>query len=104
MSLARADGFSVLIDSAYTEDMAATQTTLPADEVSRVVATLPLDAQKEVLDFALFLQSRIAADDAQWESAFAETDSAKLRAWLDVEKADDDDLQPMFDAAGNIVL
>lgn len=84
--------------------MATVQTTGAGEEAARVIAALPPDAQKEVLDFALFLQARIAAQDAQWEAAFAETDSARLKAWLDAEKADDEDLKPMFDEAGNITL
>lgn len=84
--------------------MATTQITPTADAVRQVLAVLPPDAQKEVLDFALFLQARIAAQDAKWETAFAETDSARLKEWLDAEKAGDEDLKPMFDEAGNITL
>ncbi len=69
-----------------------------------MIATLPPEAQKEVLDFALFLQSRITAQDAQWDAAFAETDPAQLKAWMDSENAGDEDLKPMFDDNGNIGL
>lgn len=64
------------------------------------MATLPPEAQQEVLDFALFLQARIAAEDAKWDASFASTDSAKLRAWLDEERAGDQDLQPLFNDSG----
>lgn len=84
--------------------MATVQLTGISEEAARVISTLPANAQKEVLDFALFLQARIVAQDAQWDAAFAETDSARLKAWLDAEKADDEDLKPMFDEAGNITL
>ncbi len=84
--------------------MATVQTTRAGEEAARVIATLPPNAQSEVLDFVLFLQARIAAQDAQWEAAFAETDTARLKEWLDAEKAGDEDLKPMFDEAGNITL
>jgi hypothetical protein len=84
--------------------MVATPTTTTVEEIIRTMATLPPEAQKEVLDFALFLQTRITAEDAKWDAAFAATDPAKLRAWLDAEKAGDDDLRPMFDEAGEIAL
>ena len=96
--------FLSLINGEYTHDMATTPITPSVAEAARIIATLPPDAQKEVLDFALFLQSRIAAQDAQWDAAFAETDTAKLKAWLDAENASDEDLKPMFDEAGNITL
>jgi hypothetical protein len=68
-----------------------------------VLREMPEDRAREVLDFALFLQARIWADDAKWDAAFATTDSIKLKAWLDAERAADDDLQPMFDESGEFV-
>jgi hypothetical protein len=84
--------------------IASVQTTGTGEEAARVIATLPPEAQKEVLDFALFLQARTTAQDAQWDAAIAETDPAQLKAWLDSEKAGDEDLKPMFDDNGNIGL
>lgn len=62
-----------------------------------VIRDMPEYHAREVLDFALFLQARIAAEDAKWDASFAATDSDKLKAWLADEKADDNDLRPMFD-------
>jgi|GEM_PF-6109092 len=70
----------------------------------QAVAALPNERVPEVIDFALFLQARITAEDAKWEASFAATDSAKLRAWLEAEKADDEDLRPMFDDVGNFAV
>jgi len=75
-----------------------------AQQLVQVVAALPDERVREVIDFALFLQARIAANDAKWEASFAATDSATLRAWLEAEKADDEDLRPMFDDVGNFAV
>lgn len=71
-------------------------------QLAQLVATLPADAVLEVLHYPQFTAARIQADEAQWETAFAAIDSAKLRAWLDAQKAADEDVRPKFDAAGNI--
>jgi hypothetical protein len=84
--------------------MATVQTTGPGEEAARVIAALPPEAQKEVLLFALFLQSRMTAQDAQWDAAFAETSPSQLRAWLEAEKSTDEDLKPMFDENGDMKL
>jgi len=60
--------------------MVATPT--PVEEVVRAMATLPLEAQREVLDFALFVQARIAAEDAAWDETFA-TRADDVAAWVD---------------------
>ena len=73
-------------------------------ELIAAIREMPDDRAREVLDFALFLQARIAAEDAKWNASFAATDSAKLKAWLDAEKADDEDLQPMFSESGEFAL
>jgi hypothetical protein len=48
-----------------------------------------------------FTAARVAADDAKWDAAFAAIDSAKLRAWLEADKAEKEDLRPMLDEADN---
>jgi hypothetical protein len=80
--------------------MAATPTATLADEVAQTLAAMPIEAQQEVLDFARFVLARIAAADAEWDAAFAATDPKKLQAWLDEERAADEDLQPLFDDTG----
>ncbi len=47
-----------------------------------VVQSLPEDRAREVLDFALFVQARIAADDAAWDEIFAQKANA-VTTWVD---------------------
>ena len=63
----------------------------PIDELVHAVQALPPEAQREVLHFALFLQARIVSQDKAWDTAFAQTDPAKLKAWLENDRAADED-------------
>jgi len=76
--------------------IASPQTPIDALELLQAVQALPPEAQRAVLHFALFLQTRISTQDTEWDAAFAQTDSTKLKAWLENERAADadDDLQP----------
>ena len=66
--------------SAYNFAMVATPT--PVEEVVRAMATLPLEAQRAVLDFALFVQARSAAEGAAWDETFA-TRADDVADWVD---------------------
>ena len=76
-------------------------TTEPAPTIEQalvaVLREMPEDRAREVLDFALFLQARIAAEDAKWDAAFEATDTSKLQAWLDAERANDAELTDIDD-------
>ena len=84
--------------------MATTQITPAADAVRQVVAALPPDAQKEVLDFALFLQSRIASADDVWDATLESTTPeqvAKIRARIASQRAQ---ATPLFDEEGKLTM
>lgn len=66
-------------------------------ELIAAIRAMPEERAREVLDFALFLQTRIAAEDAKWDASFAATDTAKLQAWLDAERARDTELTDVDD-------
>ena len=67
------------------------------------VREMPEDRAREVLDFALFLQARLAAIDAQWEASFEATPTSKLQAWLDAERANDTELTAIDDS-GEVLI
>ena len=67
----------------------AIQTPTIEQALIAAIRDMPEQQAREVLDFALFLQARIAAEDAKWDAAFAATDSAKLKAWLNDDKVGD---------------
>ena len=73
-------------------------------ELIAAIREMPEDRAREVLDFALFLQARIAAEDAKWDAAFAATPeskfaemAARVRAQVAAGEA-----KPMFDAVGEL--
>lgn len=84
--------------------MATVQTTRAGEEVARIITALPPDAQKEVLDFALFLQARITAADDAWDAALENTtpeQAAKIRARIASQRAQ---ATPLFDEQGNLAM
>jgi hypothetical protein len=89
---------------AYTHRMATTQITPAADAVLQVVTALPPEAQQEVLDFALFLQSRISAEDAAWDAALESTtpeQAAKIHARIASQR---EQATPLFDEQGKLAM
>jgi hypothetical protein len=84
--------------------MSSIQLTGISEEAARVISTLPADAQKEVLDFALFLQSRISAADEAWDAALESTtpeQAAKIRARIASQRAQ---ATPLFDEQGQLTM
>ncbi len=73
-------------------------------ELIAVIRTMPEDRAREVLDFALFLQARIAAEDAKWDAAFAATPESKFAEMAARVRAQvaASETKPMFDAVGEL--
>ena len=90
----------------YTYRMDATQTlesTSLAQQLARLIETLPADAALEVLHFAEYTAVRVRADDAKWDASFANTSDAQWDAliaqWMQGDATGiavkDDELAPM---------
>ena len=72
----------------------------PISEIDAIVSALPPDAQREVLHFALFLQTRLA-DDA-WDAALEETtdeQTARINTRIDSQRVQS---TPLFNDTGKV--
>ena len=66
-----------------------------------VVQSLPEDRAREVLDFALFVQARIAADEGAWDELFAGK-ADQVTAWVDRIMAEEGALTGV-DTSGDVL-
>ena len=75
----------------------------PVEETVRAVQTLsPQAQQEEVLNFVVFLQTRLAVQNTAWDEALESTtteQAARIRARIAGQRAQ---ATPLFDANGDL--
>jgi len=75
-----------------------------ADDVIRMIANFPPEAQQEVLDFVVFVSERLRRTNTEraWDAALENTtpeQAARINARIESQRAQ---TTPLFDASGKV--